>query len=230
MRQLRAEITGDDYGDFYDFDIWQRIMQSQMEEIADHAAESARLAPETDPLADAMEAATDEPMAEVTGTTREERFIDALVADLDMPEIPADPSSTGDVVVLVDVEPMSADVAFSEPIDPTTSTDVAVTATEPDESTTDEAMMASLPIEDDGSTTFTESDVVATETELVREVFTVEDAALLAGNVEAEIVAVPRTNPWGRIWWLADIAERQLRFFHAPSPETSIIVNVVEED
>lgn len=230
VRQLRAEITGDDYGDFYDFDIWQRIMQSQMEEIADHAAESARLAPETDPLADAMEAATDEPMAEVTGTTREERFIDALVADLDMPEIPADPSSTDDVVVLVDVEPMSADVAFSEPIDPTTSTDVAVTATEPDESTTDEATMASLPIEDDGSTTFTESDVVATETELVREVFTVEDAALLAGNVEAEIVAVPRTNPWGRIWWLADIAERQLRFFHAPSPETSIIVNVVEED
>ena len=254
VRQLRAEITGSDSGDFYDYDIWNRIMQVQMEELEDQQEESARLDPTSDPLAESDEA------AETPASTREERFVDALVAGLDMPETPSfdqagvvsDPAGE-DAIFLVEAEPMTPGEAFGESIQDSEAQEspnpVEVTLADDDSgpaeakqvegpAATDPILSETVEVAEAG---FDESTMNATnpETAEVAEAviveavpvpFTTEDAARLAGRMQSELMAAPRKNGWSRLWWLADIADRQIRLFVQQRESGSAVASFVDDE
>ena len=252
VRQLRAEITGTDSGGFYDYDIWNRIMQGQMEDLQDHQEESARLDSTSDPLADPTAASTE--VAEVPASTREERFVDALVADLDMPETSFHEAGVVDgvedpgAIFFVEADPMTPGEAFgagfedsNEDFQATASpekTTVAMTDlpedSEPDPISLDDAIASgevtsSEPVfepmnEDSIEVAQVEVDDAGTVP------FTTEDAARLAGRMQAELMAGPAKNAWGRLWWLADIADRQIRLFVNQQDPGSAIANVVDDE
>ena len=250
VRQLRAEITGSDSGDFYDYDIWNRIMNGQMEKLEDQKIDSARLDSASDPLADAGGAMI-EPKKAPAGT-REQRFVDALVADLDLPEtieaddLPAFDPSEADAVFLVEADPMTPEEAFGdmetagmaadsviamddserfesfEPI-----TDAEVASVDPMSVAT---TMDDEPNAEPTEVVFTAADLLAavpTEPETVP--FTTEDAARLAGRMQAELVRGPEKKGWSRLWWLADIAERQIRLFVIDRETETAVANVVDD-
>ncbi|MBQ71733.1 MAG: hypothetical protein CMJ67_02400 [Planctomycetaceae bacterium] len=252
VRQLRAEITGSDSGDFYDYDIWNRIMQVQMEELEDQQEESARLDSTSDPLAESAE------VAEVPASTREERFVDALVADLDMPETPSfteagvvSGAEEEDAVFFVEADPMTPGEAFgesfeqSEGVESMEKTEVAMAdAVEDVESdvdsidgavaNSDTALIETEPVESMEEMTPVFSDTVeVAEAETVEAMpvpFTTEDAARLAGDMQAELMAGPKKNGWSRLWWLADIAERQIRMFVKQRDSESAVANVIDDE
>ena len=60
--------------------------------------------------------------------------------------------------------------------------------------------------------------------------FTTEDAARLAGDMQAELMAGPKKNGWSRLWWLADIAERQIRMFVKQRDSESAVANVIDDE
>ncbi len=83
VRQLRAQVTGSDSGDFYDYDIWNRIMQGQMQELEERKKISAGLSSGFGAIevgGQGVRETTACPPA-----SREQRFVDELVADLAMP-------------------------------------------------------------------------------------------------------------------------------------------------
>ncbi len=129
VRRLRAEAAGDSDGGYYDYDIWRRVMEEQHADHAEQKDDEARLNSEVDPLADAeLEATT-------RSEEREDRFLDALVSDLEREStvfgdaVPAADSSKTEIFV-VDADPMSVERAFGEVTedssneDPSSKTDV----------------------------------------------------------------------------------------------------------
>ena len=252
VRQLRADITGSDSGGFYDYDIWNRIMQVQMEELEDHQEESARLDSTSDPLAESAE------VAEVPASTREERFVDALVADLDMPETPSfteagvvSGAEDEDAVFFVEADPMTPGEAFgesfveSEGVESMEKTEVAMAdAVEDVESdgdsidgavaNSDTALIETEPVESmEEMTPVFSNTVEVAEAETVEAMpvpFTTEDAARLAGDMQAELMAGPKKNGWSRLWWLTDIAERQIRMFVKQREPESAVANVIDDE
>ena len=252
VRQLRAEITGSDSGGFYDYDIWNRIMQVQMEELEDQQEESARLDSTSDPLAESAE------VAEVPASTREERFVDALVADLDMPETPSfteagvvSGAEDEDAVFFVEADPMTPGEAFgesfveSEGVESMEKTEVAMAdAVEDVESdgdsidgavaNSDTALIETEPVESmEEMTPVFSNTVEVAEAETVEAMpvpFTTEDAARLAGDMQAELMAGPKKNGWSRLWWLTDIAERQIRMFVKQREPESAVANVIDDE
>ncbi|MBC02321.1 MAG: hypothetical protein CMJ34_03315 [Phycisphaerae bacterium] len=222
VRQLRADITGTDSGGFYDYDIWNRIMQVQMEELEDRKEESARLDSTVDPLADAAE------VPDARASTREERFVDALVADLDLPETSssteidvAEADSSKDEFLFVEADPMTPDEVFAESVEGTEFVEAR-------ESTRPASTIRETPFFETEENVSVVAEAVTTEAMPVP--FTPEDAARLAGRMQAELLAGPNQNRWGRLWWLADVAERQIRLFNEQQGSESMIANVVADD
>ena len=116
VRRLRAEAAGESDGGYYDYDIWRRVMQEQHADHAEQKDDEARLNSEVDPLAAAgLEATT-------RSEEREDRFLDALVSDLERESAmfgdagPATDSSAAEIFV-VDADPMSVDRAFGDMTD-----------------------------------------------------------------------------------------------------------------
>ena len=71
----------------------------------------------------------------------------------------------------------------------------------------------------------------------VVEPLTTDDALAIAAESQQRLVASPRTNAWGRLWWLARIAGDQARTFairstpaDAPTGEGSAIATVNDDD
>ena len=252
VRQLRAEITGSDSGGFYDYDIWNRIMQVQMDELEDHQEESARLDSTSDPLAESAE------VAEVPASTREERFVDALVADLDMPETPSfteagvvSGAEEEDAVFFVEADPMTPGEAFGESFEESEGLESmekiegamadAVEDVESDVDSidgavanSDTAIIETEPVESmEEMTPVFSNTVEVAEAEAVDAMpvpFTTEDAARLAGDMQAELMAGPKKNGWSRLWWLADIAERQIRMFVKQRDSETAVANVIDDE
>jgi type IV pilus assembly protein PilQ len=225
VRQLRAELTSSDSGEFYDYDIWNRIMQGQIREMKEQKAESARLDASVDPLAETEVEVASKPITESTGSVREARFVDQLVAELDLPI----EESTEDAVVVVEASPMSVDEAFGSESDPETIADREVAFSEPvevaTESTTDDAS---------GSLGAVVATAEVAEAPVVEEngpdPFTNADALRIAGDTQARIVTGPSLTGWGRLWWLARLAEDQARLFQPREAPGQAIATVNDEE
>ena len=61
--------------------------------------------------------------------------------------------------------------------------------------------------------------------------FTTEDALRIAGDTQARLVRGPDLTGWGRLWWLARMAQDQSRLFSPVSERTpeSAIATVDDE-
>jgi type IV pilus assembly protein PilQ len=220
VRRMRSKLTGQTDGGFYDYDMFNRVMHGMHEEHADRKADEARLDAETDPLAPGA------PM-QTASSSSEERYVESLVDDLEMPEIENEPVEVAEAdvaedsmidvealeeaIFLVEAEPMSVDAAFGEgEATETTSFDETVIATE-------------NPVEDSApdaeSTTVTETVVAAATVEesydddCEVEPMTTDRALEVVAESQRRLVAGPRNSAWGRLWWLARIAGDQARAF-----------------
>ncbi len=233
VRRMRAKLTGQTDGGFYDYDMFSRVMQGMHEDHADRKADEARLDAETDPLAPASEP------VQTAASNSEERFVDALVDDLDMPaveetvevadataveESSIDVEALEEAIFLVEAEPMSVDEAFGG-----------------------DAEVGQVTIETEEIGAFeSESETVVAEAmveetyddDCVVEPMTTETALAIVADSQRRLVSGPRSSAWGRLWWLARIAGDQARAFalrDADSTTTgtsgdSAIATVNEED
>ena len=225
VRQLRAELTRSDSGEFYDYDIWNRIMQSQIREMKEQKADSARLDAPIDPLAEVDAQKTPETITAATGSSREERFVDQMVAELDLPI--AEPIE--ETVVVVEATPMRVDEAFASDLALETTADsgpvseeiVAVTA----EVVSDEPP---VPMETELATA--DVDLAPVVEEKKPEPFTNADALRIAGQTQLKIVAGPALSGWGRLWWLARLAEDQARILRPAEAPASAIATVNDQE
>ena len=128
VRRMRAKLTGESGGDFYDYDIWLRVMENQHQEHEDDLDEEARLNTQVDPLG-VVAGGVPEP-SDARSSDRTMEFVDDLVAELDLPE--TEPFETVDAVA-ADPHP-TFDLGGEEP----TPTDaVAMDATASEETVTD---------------------------------------------------------------------------------------------
>ena len=115
VRRLRASTAGEADGGYYDYDMWRRVMEDQHADHAELKDDEARLNSEFDPLA-AVDTDTG------TGTRseeREDRFLDALVSDLERDEEAmvfganiSEANASGTEIFLVETNPMSVGQAF----------------------------------------------------------------------------------------------------------------------
>jgi hypothetical protein len=233
VRRMRAKLTGQTDGGFYDYDMFSRVMQGMHEDHADRKADEARLDADVDPLAPASEP------VQTAASNSEERFVDALVDDLDMPaveetvevadataveESSIDVEALEEAIFLVEAEPMSVDEAFGG-----------------------DAEVGQVTIETEEIGAFeSESETVVAEAmveetyddDCVVEPMTTETALAIVADSQRRLVSGPRSSAWGRLWWLARIAGDQARTFalrDADSKTTgtsgdSAIATVNEED
>ncbi|MEE2973340.1 MAG: hypothetical protein VX672_09455 [Planctomycetota bacterium] len=210
VRQLRAELTGSDSGAFYDYDIWNRIMQTQMRELEEQKSESARLDSVVDPLAETGSTGP----ATAVRTSREERFVEQLVEDLELPFADLRSETTmerEDAIVMVEAEPSTIAAAFGS--EETLSADDGVVVEEP-EATVALDSTDSRPAEVE--TTLIETTVASEPSP-----FTTEDALRIAGDTQERLVGGPELTGWGRLWWLVRMARDQSRIFSPISGSTS---------
>ena len=122
VRRLRAETAGESGGGFYDYDIWRRVMEDQHADHADQKDDEARVNSVFDPLAAApADAGADADVdAQTRSEEREDRFLDALVNDLDRDETMASAAKNFEVdssesgIYFVEAEPMSVATAFGD--------------------------------------------------------------------------------------------------------------------
>lgn len=250
VRRMRAKLTGQSEGGYYDYDMFNRVMQGLHEEHGEAVREEARLDADVDPLS----AATAKPTSIADASTNsEQRYVDSIVDDLEMPESPAaeqpvemaaaeptddfevDIEALEEAIFLVEAEPMTADEAFASDATadsnqtPTDSETMVADAGEPEAAVaTTESMEMAVA---DASTEESYDDDCVVDT------FTTDDALALVAESQQRLVAAPRTNAWGRLWWLARIAGDQARAFavrsspaDAPTGEGSTIATVNDED
>jgi type IV pilus assembly protein PilQ len=117
VRRLRASTAGEADGGYYDYDMWRRVMEDQHADHAELKDDEARLNSEFDPLA-----AVNVDIDTDTGTRseeREDRFLDALVSDLERDEEAmvfdaniSEANASGTEIFLVEADPMSVGQAF----------------------------------------------------------------------------------------------------------------------
>ena len=225
VRQLRAELTSSDSGEFYDYDIWNRIMQGQIREMKKQKADSARLDAPVDPLAEADVEKAPESITTSNGSSREERFVDQMVAQLDLPV--ADPNM--DTVVVVEANPMSVEEAFGSdpefevPSDSEVASKEAVAVAA--EVVSDEP---SVPMEIELATADVDLAPVVEEKALLP--FTNADALRIAGDTQSKIVNGPALSGWGRLWWLVRLAEDQARTLQPTEAPGSAIATVNDQE
>ncbi|MCP4833266.1 MAG: hypothetical protein GY895_00740, partial [Phycisphaera sp.] len=116
VRRMRAKLTGESGGDFYDYDIWRRVMENQHREHEEDLDEEARLDTPIDPLGVAAGGVIEDDSRKPSSGV--DAFVEELVADLDMPESEVidpetDVETVADRIVVVDAAPMSVDEAFA---------------------------------------------------------------------------------------------------------------------
>lgn len=128
VRRMRAKLTGESGGDFYDYDIWLRVMENQHQEHEDDLDEEARLNTQVDPLGVAAGGVAEPSDARSSDRTME--FVDDLVAALDLPG--TEPLETVDAVA-ADPHP-TIDLGGE---DPTPTDAVAMDATASEETVAD---------------------------------------------------------------------------------------------
>ncbi len=205
VRRMRAKLTGQTDGGFYDYDMFNRVMQGMHEDHADRKADEARLDADTDPLAPASAS------VKTASSSSEERYVESLIDDLDMPETEEvvasaqtepeiDVDALEDAIFLVEAAPITAEEAFGGASDPI----VAQAGT--DELYDDDCVVESM---------------------------TTDDALAIAAESQARLVSGPRTSAWGRLWWLARIAGDQARTFavrDATTTGTGAEVATVNDD
>ena len=225
VRQLRAELTRSDSGEFYDYDIWNRIMQSQIREMKEQKADSARLDAPIDPLAEVDAQKTPETITAATGSSREERFVDQMVAELDLPI--AEPIE--ETVVVVEATPMRVDEAFAS--------DLALETTADSGPVSEEIVAAAAEVVSDEPPVPMETELATADVDLAPvveekkpEPFTNADALRIAGQTQLKIVAGPALSGWGRLWWLARLAEDQARILRPAEAPASAIATVNDQE
>ena len=225
VRQLRAELTSSDSGEFYDYDIWNRIMQGQIREMKQQKADSARLDAPIDPLAEVDAQKTEETITASTGSSREERFVDQMVAQLDLPI--AEP--TEETVVVVEATPMSVDEAFAS--------DLAFEDTADSDPVSEETVVVAgdvvaddLPVPMETELATADADLAPVVEEKKPEPFTNADALRIAGQTQSRIIAGPTLSGWGRLWWLARLAEDQARILRPTEAPASAIATVNDQE
>jgi len=206
VRRMRAKLTGQTDGGFYDYDMFKRVMQGMHEDHADLKAEEARLDADVDPLAPASAP------VKTASSSSEERYVESLVDDLDMPatddaestvataaeasdatgeqvadagESTIDIDALEEAIFLVEAEPMSVDDAFGDEV----------------EASFEETVVADAATEE------------LYDDDCVVEPMTTDDALALVAESQQRLVSGPRSSAWGRLWWLARIAGDQARAF-----------------
>jgi len=206
VRRMRAKLTGQTDGGFYDYDMFKRVMQGMHEDHADLKAEEARLDADVDPLAPASAP------VKTASSSSEERYVESLVDDLDMPatddaestvataaeasdatgeqvadagESTIDVDALEEAIFLVEAEPMSVDDAFGDEV----------------EASFEETVVADAATEE------------LYDDDCVVEPMTTDDALALVAESQQRLVSGPRSSAWGRLWWLARIAGDQARAF-----------------
>jgi hypothetical protein len=207
VRRMRAKLTGQTDGGFYDYDMFNRVMQGMHEDHADRKADEARLDAETDPLAPASVP------VQTAASSSEERFVEALVDDLDMPVVEetvevADATEVEDssidiealeeAIFLVEAEPMTVEEAFGG------ETEVGEVGFETEETVVAEAMVEETYDDD-----------------CVVEPMTTDNALAIVADSQRRLVSGPRNSAWGRLWWLARIAGDQARAFALRDAEST---------
>ena len=225
VRQLRAELTSSDSGEFYDYDIWNRIMQGQIREMKKQKADSARLDAPIDPLAEVDAQKTEETITASTGSSREERFVDQMVAQLDLPIA----APTEETVVVVEATPMSVDEAFASDLafedtadsDPVSEETVVVAG---------DAVADDLPVSMETELATADADLGPVVEDKKPEPFTNADALRIAGQTQSRIIAGPALSGWGRLWWLARLAEDQARILRPTEAPASAIATVNDQE
>jgi type IV pilus assembly protein PilQ len=116
VRRMRSEIAGESKVTFYDYDIWRRVMDSQHADHEDAQSEEARVNPAVDPLVSVKT----EPVAPESDQianrveAREDRFLSALVSEIDRESSTNASEEDGSAIYLVEPEPMSVAAAFGD--------------------------------------------------------------------------------------------------------------------
>lgn len=194
VRRMRAKLTGESGGDFYDYDIWRRVMENQHREHEEDLDEEARLDTPIDPLGVAAGGVIEDDSRNPSSSV--DAFVEELVADLDMPESEVidpetDVETVADRIVVVDAAPMSVDEAFA-----TTESESASMESTPASPAEQVAAIARPEVEDRQF----ESGV------------TNRDVLQLVGDTQSRLVSHPRYSNWGRLWWLAKVAGDQMDY------------------
>ena len=127
-------------------------------------------------------------------------------------------------IFLVEADPMTAEEAFGEEI-----AEVAAAEVEADAEVVEVADASTEPAPEAFEEQYDDDCVV--------EPLTTDDALAIAAESQQRLVASPRTNAWGRLWWLARIAGDQARTFairstpaDVPTGEGSAIATVNDDD
>ena len=125
-------------------------------------------------------------------------------------------------IFMVEADPMTAEEAFGA---------------ESTDSQSAEAVEAEARVADAASEFMDDSLEEQYDDDCVVEPLTTEDALAIAAESQQRLVASPRTNAWGRLWWLARIAGDQARTFairstpaDTPANGGSAIATVNDDD
>ena len=225
VRRMRAKLTGESGGDFYDYDIWLRVMENQHQEHEEDLDQEARLNTQVDPLGVAAGGVEETSTARPSNSV--DAFVDELVSDLDIPEMPTEVASASDVEAYVEESPAesfdSEETAFETVVadadiasDPTAAVfeETAPEVVEPVVVTdaSDEMECADEPVVEEGWTNQTILEFV--------------------GESQTRLVSHPRYSTWGRFWWLAQFASDQIDFVageYPASSDDSSIATVTED-
>ena len=123
VRRMRSEVAGESKVTFYDYDIWRRVMDSQHADHEDAQSEEARVNSPVDPLISVKtEPAVDAPEQIANRVeAREDRFLSALVSEIDRETSADEDGMDAAAVYLVEPEPMSVAAAFGDLDDSETS-------------------------------------------------------------------------------------------------------------
>jgi hypothetical protein len=116
VRRMRSEVAGESKVTFYDYDIWRRVMDSQHADHEDAQSEEARVNPSVDPL---VSMKTEPKIAEPDQIAnrveaREDRFLSALVSEIDRETAAHASSEDESAIYLVESDPISVTAAFGD--------------------------------------------------------------------------------------------------------------------